>query len=132
MPPQCFGRLLTMTFVKAAGGRKREWFHPPLEFHEQEGFTFTQEKELLYAAAVILRELIAEFPVKMLGLLKRSKSFIRNEEAIVALEEIREDKNLVPAGHEIARPEMLEPVDRDAGAGNQFGWCQLSLVAVCA
>jgi hypothetical protein len=63
-------------------------------------------------------------------LLKRGEFFIGNEKPVVALEEVREDENLVTRGQEIARLEALESIDGDTSASDQFRRCQLSLVAV--
>jgi hypothetical protein len=62
-----------LTLIEASGGREAKGLDLPLELSQEERFTFAQEKELLNAAAVILREFFAEFAIEGLRLLKRGE-----------------------------------------------------------
>ena len=96
---------------RAPGRREGKWLDLPAELGEKERFTFAQEEELLYAEAVVLRELVAELAIERLRLLKGGKFFVGNEKTVVALEEVCEDETLVTSRQEIARLEALESID---------------------
>ena len=89
-----------MALIKASLGRECERLDLAVEFSEQECFTFTEKKELLDTTSVILGEILAEFPVQGLGLLESGKLLIGNEKAIIALEKVREDENLITRGQQ--------------------------------
>ena len=52
--------ILAVALKKRSPGREAESLDFPVEFGEQEGFTFAQEEELLDTAPIVLREIVAE------------------------------------------------------------------------
>ena len=111
-------------------GSEAEGFDLPVKLGEQEGLRFTEEEEFLNASAVVLGEVLAEFPIEGLGLLKCGKLLIGNEKPIIALKKIRDDQNLITCRQQLARFKSFTSVNGYSGTGRQLGTCQLSLFAV--
>ncbi len=100
--------ILAVALKKRSPGREAESLDFPVEFGEQEGFTFAQEEELLDTAPIVLREIVAEFSVQRLRLLESGEPLIGNEKAVIALEKIRDDENFIARGQQLSRFEPMQ------------------------
>jgi len=122
--------ILAVALIKVSLGREAERLDLAVEFSEQECFTLAEKKELLDTKAVILGEILAEFPVQGFGLLESGQLLIGNEKAIIALEKVRDDENLITRGQQLTRFKTVKSAGVDPSADSQFRGRKLALVAI--
>jgi hypothetical protein len=113
MATQGFCGCLAVALIVIARRREAERFGFATEFGEKKGLALTKKNEFLYASPVVSRELVAEFPVERLRLLKCGQLLVGNEKPIIALEEVGDDEDFVARGNDLPCFKALKPVGRN-------------------